>query len=218
MVDVILKRLLDVICALFGLIILSPVLLTVAVLIRIKLGSPVLFRQQRPGLNCRLFMMYKFRTMIAKSHDEQGRVLPDDQRLTAFGLGLRGTSLDELPELFNVLKGDMSLVGPRPLMVKYLDRYTPEQNRRHEVKPGITGWAQINGRNNITWEEKFELDVWYVDHCSFWLDIKILARTAWSVLARHNIAKEGHATVDEFWGTLGGPPSISGSSSEKTVE
>ena len=218
MANTIVKRLFDFCAALLALIALSPVLLAVAVLVRIKLGAPVLFRQQRPGLNCRLFMMYKFRTMIAKSHDEQGRVLPDDQRLTAFGLGLRGTSLDELPELFNVLKGDMSLVGPRPLMVKYLDRYTPEQNRRHTVKPGITGWAQINGRNNITWEEKFELDVWYVDHCSFWLDIKILARTAWSVLARHNIAKEGHATVDEFWGTLGGPPSISGSSSEKTVE
>ena len=197
----ILKRLLDIFISLLLLILLSPVLVVVAVLVRIKLGSPVLFRQQRPGLNCQLFTMLKFRTMIAKTHDDQGNQLPDDKRLTPFGLWLRATSLDELPELFNVLKGELSLVGPRPLMVKYLDRYTPQQNRRHEAKPGITGWAQVNGRNNMTWEEKFDSDVWYVDNQSFWLDMKILWLTAWHVIARKDIAKEGHATVDEFLGT-----------------
>ena len=184
-----------------ALLLLSPVLLIVALLVRIKLGSPVLFCQQRPGLNCELFTMYKFRTMISETHDEAGNPLPDDKRLTRFGLWLRATSLDELPELFNVLGGQMSLVGPRPLMVKYLDRYTPEQNRRHAVKPGITGWAQVNGRNNMTWGQKFEYDVWYVDHRSLWLDMKILALTAWQVVKRSDIAKEGHATVDEFFGT-----------------
>jgi lipopolysaccharide/colanic/teichoic acid biosynthesis glycosyltransferase len=195
------KRLLDVVIALTALLLLSPVLLVVFILVRIKLGSPVIFRQQRPGLNSRLFTMYKFRTMISKTHDEQGNSLPDDKRLTPFGLWLRATSLDELPELFNVLKGDMSLVGPRPLMVKYLDRYTPRQARRHEVKPGITGWAQVNGRNNIAWEEKFELDVWYVDHWSLRLDIKIIAKTIGQVFTRSNVAKDGHVTVDEFFGT-----------------
>ena len=184
-----------------ALLLLSPLLLTVAVLVRIKLGSPILFRQQRPGLGCQLFTMFKFRTMISRTHDEGGGQLPDDKRLTHFGLWLRATSLDELPELFNVFKGELSLVGPRPLMVKYLDRYTPEQNRRHEVKPGITGWAQINGRNNMTWEEKFEYDVWYVDHHSFWLDMKILWLTLWHVVARKDVAKDGHATVDEFFGS-----------------
>lgn len=196
-----LKRILDFLISGFAVLLLFPMLICVAVLIRIKLGSPVLFRQQRPGLYCKLFIMYKFRTMISKTHDETGKQLPDNKRLTSFGLWLRATSLDELPELFNVFKGDMSLVGPRPLMVKYLDRYTPTQNRRHEVKPGITGWAQVNGRNNMTWEEKFEYDVWYVDNQSVWLDIKILARTVWQVIARKDIAKEGHATVDEFMGT-----------------
>lgn len=148
--------------------------------------------------------MYKFRTMISKTCDGNGNILPDDKRLPPFGLWLRATSLDELPELFNVLKGDMSLVGPRPLMTKYLDRYTPAQARRHEVKPGITGWAQIHGRNNITWEEKFEMDVWYVDHGSLWLDIKILFCTLWQVINRRDIAKEGHTTVDEFIGTKSG--------------
>ncbi len=200
----IIKRLFDFCVALFALILLLPVIFVVAVLVRIKLGSPVLFRQERPGLNCRLFKMYKFRSMIARTHDDQGRPLPDDKRLTPFGLWLRATSLDELPELFNVLKGNMSLVGPRPLMVKYLDRYTPQQNRRHETRPGITGWAQINGRNNISWEEKFDMDVWYVDHRSFWLDMKILARTVGQVFARRDIAKDGHATVDEFMGTKNG--------------
>ena len=167
------KRLFDILISGIALLLLSPLLLIVAVLVRIKLGSPVLFCQQRPGHNCQLFTMYKFRTMISKTHDQQGNQLPDDKRLPCFGVWLRATSLDELPELFNVLKGNMSLVGPRPLMVKYLDRYTPEQNRRHEAKPGITGWAQVNGRNNMTWEEKFSYDVWYVDHQSFWLDMKI---------------------------------------------
>ena len=195
------KRLFDILVSLTLLILSGPLLLVVAVLVRIKLGSPVLFRQERPGHNCELFTMFKFRTMISKTHDEQGNQLPDDQRLTRFGLWLRATSLDELPELFNVLAGDMSLVGPRPLMVKYLDRYTPQQNRRHAVKPGITGWAQVNGRNNMTWEEKFGYDVWYVDHQSFWLDIKILWLTAWHVINRKDVAKDGHATVDEFLGT-----------------
>jgi sugar transferase EpsL len=196
-----LKRIIDFIAAISALIILSPVLLVVAVLVRIKLGGPVLFCQQRPGLKGRLFTIYKFRTMISKTHDEKGAILPDDKRLLPFGLWLRTTSLDELPELFNVFKGDMSIVGPRPLMTKYLDRYTPQQARRHEVKPGITGWAQINGRNNITWEEKYQFDVWYVDHWSLWLDIKILVKTIWMVFKRENVAKEGHATVDEFMGT-----------------
>jgi sugar transferase EpsL len=195
------KRLFDILSALLFLILLSPLLLVTAVLVRFKLGSPVLFCQQRPGLNCRLFTIYKFRTMLSKTHDQQGNQLPDDRRLTPFGLWLRAASLDELPELLNVLNGDMSLVGPRPLMAKYLDRYTPQQNRRHEVKPGITGWAQVNGRNDMTWEQKFDYDVWYVDHQSFGLDMKILWLTAWHVIARRGIAKEGHATVDEFFGS-----------------
>jgi sugar transferase EpsL len=196
-----LKRIFDFITALSALIILSPLLLIVAVLVRIKLGTPVLFCQQRPGLQGKLFTIYKFRTMVSRTHDEKGNILPDDKRLPPFGLWLRATSLDELPELFNVLKGNMSIVGPRPLMTKYLDRYTPQQARRHEVIPGITGWAQINGRNNITWEEKFQLDVWYVDNWSLWLDAKILLKTLGLVAKRDNVAKEGHATVDEFMGT-----------------
>ena len=196
------KRIFDILVSLLSLLLLCPVLFIVALLVRIRLGSPVLFKQQRPGLNGKLFTIYKFRTMISKTHDQQGTLLPDDQRLSPLGLWLRATSLDELPELFNVLKSDMSLVGPRPLMTKYLNRYTPQQNRRHEVKPGITGWAQVNGRNNMTWEEKFDYDVWYVDHQSFWLDMKILALTLWHVICRKDIAKEGHATVDEFMGTI----------------
>jgi lipopolysaccharide/colanic/teichoic acid biosynthesis glycosyltransferase len=195
------KRAIDICISFAALVLLSPMLVITALLVRIKLGTPVLFKQTRPGLKGRLFTIYKFRTMISQSHDEQGHPLPDDKRLTRFGLRLRATSLDELPELFNVLKGDMSLVGPRPLMTKYLDRYTPEQNRRHEVKPGITGWAQVNGRNNMTWEQKFEYDVWYVDHQSLYLDMKILAMTFWHVICRRDINKEGHVTVDEFLGT-----------------
>ena len=200
----ILKRIQDFIAAFIAIVLLSPMWLIVALLVRLKLGGPVLFRQQRPGLKGKLFTIYKFRTMISKTCDGNGNILPDDKRLTPFGLWLRSTSLDELPELFNVLKGNMSLVGPRPLMTKYLNRYTPTQARRHEVKPGITGWAQIHGRNNITWEEKFEMDVWYVDHWSLWLDMKILFCTFWQVINRQNIAKQGHATVDEFFGTKSG--------------
>ena len=170
------KRILDLIAVTTALIILSPVLAFLALLVRARLGPPILFRQQRPGLYGRPFTLYKFRSMT-DARDEQGNLLPDGERLTRFGKWLRSTSLDELPELFNVLKGHMSLVGPRPLLMEYLPLYTPEQARRHEVKPGITGWAQVNGRNAISWEEKFKLDVWYVDHVSFWLDLKILALT-----------------------------------------
>jgi sugar transferase EpsL len=212
------KRVFDFVAALAALAVLSPVVLVVAVLVRMKLGSPVFFRQERPGLKGRLFTMTKFRTMIARTHDAQGRLLPDEARLTPFGLWLRATSLDELPELFNVLKGDMSLVGPRPLMVKYLARYTPQQNRRHEAKPGITGWAQVNGRNNMTWEQKFEYDVWYVDHRSFWLDLKILAMTAWHVIDRKDVAKEGHATVDEFMGSGGKGTTESADNTVKNIK
>ena len=168
------------------------------------MGSPVLFKQVRPGLRGRPFMMYKFRTMTDE-RDIQGRLLPDEQRLTKLGRFLRSTSLDELPELFNVLKGDMSLVGPRPLLMEYLPLYTPEQARRHEVRPGITGWAQVNGRNAISWEEKFRYDVWYVDNWSFWLDIKILWMTIVSVLKREGISAQGHVTMPPFTGSRSGP-------------
>jgi sugar transferase EpsL len=179
---------------------LSPVLLGLALLVRVKLGAPILFRQMRPGWHGRPFIIYKFRTMT-DAHDAAEQLLPDADRLTKFGRFLRSTSLDELPELFNVLKGDMSLVGPRPLLMQYLDRYTPEQARRHEVRPGITGWAQIKGRNAITWEQKFELDVWYVDHASLVLDVKIIALTAWKILKREGISQPGQATMQEFRGT-----------------
>jgi len=195
------KRLFDFVTTGIALILLSPVLIVLAILVRLKLGSPVLFRQQRPGLDGKAFTIFKFRTMINKQYDKDGNIIADSQRLTKFGRFLRSMSLDELPEFLNVLKGDMSLVGPRPLMMKYLDRYTPQQARRHEVKPGITGWAQINGRNNITWEEKFELDVWYVDNWNIWLDLKILFKSAVAVLKRQDINKQGQATVDEFMGT-----------------
>ncbi len=195
------KRFFDIFFSAMALLVLWPVMLVVAILVRFKLGTPVIFRQERPGFKCQPFMMYKFRTMASNTHDDQGNQLPDDQRLPPFGHWLRATSLDELPELMNVLKGQMSFVGPRPLMMKYLVRYTPEQNRRHEAKPGITGWAQVNGRNNISWEEKFELDVWYVDHRSLWLDLKILLMTFWQVVRKSDIAKDGHVTVDEFMGT-----------------
>lgn len=193
------KEAFDRFVALVALVILSPVLLILAILVRLKLGSPVLFKQVRPGKGGHLFTMMKFRTM-RDATDASGNPLPDDQRLTPFGKRLRSTSLDELPELLNVLKGDMSLVGPRPLLVQYLGRYTPEQARRHEVKPGVTGWAQVNGRNAISWEHKFDLDVWYVDHRSFWLDIKILFKTVAAVFNRKGISMEGMATAAEFLG------------------
>ena len=193
------KRVLDTTLALLALIILAPVLGVLGILVRITSGAPVLFRQQRPGLHGKPFTLYKFRTMT-DARDPKGNLLLDDQRLTPFGRFLRSTSLDELPELWNVLKGDMSLVGPRPLLMRYLPRYTPEQMRRHEVRPGVTGWAQINGRNAITWEEKFDMDVWYVDHLSFWLDLKIIALTLWKILKREGISHPGQATMEEFTG------------------
>lgn len=194
------KRLFDVISSIAGLIVISPLLVVLAVLVRFKLGSPILFRQQRPGLGGKAFVIYKFRTMTDQC-DASGNLLPDEQRLPAFGRFLRSTSFDELPELFNVLKGDMSIVGPRPLMMKYLSRYSPEQARRHEAKPGITGWAQINGRNAISWEDKFKLDVWYVDNWTFWLDMKIILKSIWMVIAKEGITQQGRATMDEFMGT-----------------
>jgi sugar transferase EpsL len=194
------KRGLDTVLALIGLIVVSPFLLLISLSILFSMGWPVLFKQMRPGLNGKPFNMYKFRTMTSKM-DESGNLLPDEQRLTRLGKFLRSTSLDELPELFNVLKGDMSLVGPRPLLMQYLDRYTPEQARRHEMKPGITGWAQVNGRNAISWEEKFALDVWYVDNWSLWLDIKILALTVWKVICREGISSPDEATMYEFMGS-----------------
>lgn len=194
------KRVLDLVVALSASIVLFPVYVSLAFLVRAKLGSPVLFRQQRPGLNGRAFTMFKFRTMT-DARDALGQLLPDADRLTPFGKFLRSTSLDELPELINVLRGEMSLVGPRPLLMRYLDRYTPEQMRRHEVRPGITGWAQVNGRNNLPWETRFELDVWYVDHLSFALDVKILAMTVLKVLRRESVNQTGQATAEEFSGT-----------------
>jgi len=194
-----LKRLLDICVSGLALLLLSPVLVVLAILVRVKLGSPVLFRQTRPGLHGKPFEMMKFRTMT-DSRDANGELLPDDQRLVPFGRFLRNSSLDELPELFNVLRGDMSLVGPRPLLMAYLPLYNAHQRRRHEVRPGITGWAQINGRNNVTWQEKFDLDVWYVDHAGLWLDLKILLLTARTVLRRDGVSKDGHATTDYFKG------------------
>lgn len=194
------KRLFDLTLTVPGLILISPLLLVIALLVRIFHGSPVLFRHTRPGFRAQPFTLYKFRTMT-NSRDANGNPLPDEQRLTPLGKFLRAASLDELPELFNVLKGEMSLVGPRPLLMQYLDRYTPEQARRHNVLPGITGWAQVNGRNNLSWEIKFELDVWYVDHWSLWLDAKILALTLWKVLTREGINEPGNATAREFMGS-----------------
>tara|TARA_A100001391_G_scaffold2326_1_gene2261 strand:- start:5604 stop:6203 length:600 start_codon:yes stop_codon:yes gene_type:complete len=193
------KRLLDVLVSGSALLVLSPLLLVLAVLVRVKLGAPVLFRQTRPGLHGKPFEMMKFRTMT-DARDGNGELLPDAERLVPFGRFLRDSSLDELPELINVLRGDMSLVGPRPLLMSYLPLYNAHQRRRHEVRPGVTGWAQVNGRNNITWQEKFDLDVWYVDHQSLWLDLRILARTVTAVLKRDGVAKDGHATTDYFQG------------------
>ncbi len=195
-----LKRLFDVVGASVGLLVLAPVYCIVALLIRSRLGSPILFRQVRPGLHGRPFQMIKFRTM-RDAADSNGQPLPDADRLTPFGRWLRSTSLDELPELWNVLKGDMSLVGPRPLLMEYLPLYSPEQARRHELRPGITGWAQVNGRNAISWEEKFALDVWYVDNHNVWLDIKILYLTIRKVFARDGISADGEATMPKFTGS-----------------
>ena len=193
------KRLLDVGLAALGLALLSPLILILMLLVRLKLGSPVLFIQTRPGLHGRPFRLVKLRT-LTNARDERG-LLPDTDRLTPFGRFLRSTSLDELPELWNVLTGDMSLVGPRPLLMQYLNRYSPMQARRHEVKPGISGWAQVNGRNALTWEDRFDLDVWYVDHRTLWLDVKILMLTVLKVVRREGISHSGHATMQEFMGS-----------------
>jgi lipopolysaccharide/colanic/teichoic acid biosynthesis glycosyltransferase len=182
-----------------ALLLLLPVFALIAGLVRFKLGAPVFFRQQRPGLHGKPFWMYKYRTMT-DARDRQGNLLPDAERLTPLGRFLRSSSLDELPELFNVLRGEMSLVGPRPLLMQYLPRYTPEQARRHEVRPGITGWAQVNGRNALTWGQKLALDVWYVEHQSFWLDLKVIALTLWKILKREGINEPGQATAREFMG------------------
>ncbi len=194
-----LKRALDIVVAAAVLLLALPVLLLVALAVRINLGSPVLFRQQRPGLHGRPFTMVKFRTM-RDATGRDGLPLPDAERLTPFGKLLRSTSLDELPELWNVLCGEMSLVGPRPLLMEYLDRYTPEQARRHEVRPGVTGWAQVNGRNALSWEERFGHDVWYVEHQSLWLDLQILVRTVTMVVRRTNVNAAGEATMSVFQG------------------
>lgn len=195
-----LKRPFDIAASACGLLLLAPVYLVIAWLIHRKLGAPVLFRQRRPGLNGKPFEMVKFRTM-RDAVDANGNPLPDSERMTAFGSFLRTTSLDELPELWNVLKGDMSLVGPRPLLMEYLPLYSTEQYRRHEVRPGVTGWAQVNGRNALSWEEKFRLDVWYVDNQSLWLDLKIIFLTIKKVLARDGISADGEVTMSRFEGT-----------------
>ncbi|MFQ9766175.1 MAG: sugar transferase [Thomasclavelia ramosa] len=194
------KRFFDFILSLIAIIMLSPVYLIVIVLVRIKLGSPVFFTQKRPGKDEKIFKMYKFRTMTNEV-DENGNLLPDDKRLTKFGKLLRSTSLDELPELFNILKGDMSIVGPRPLLVRYLPLYNEYQKHRHNARPGFTGWAQCNGRNSISWEEKFDLDVYYVNHITFLLDVKIIFKTVKTVLCREGISSEASATMEEFRGS-----------------
>jgi lipopolysaccharide/colanic/teichoic acid biosynthesis glycosyltransferase len=196
-----LKRLFDVVLAFIGLIVLSPVLLIVSLLVRLKLGGPVFFTQTRPGLNGQPFKMIKFRTM-KNGVDKNGNLLPDTERMTDFGQLLRSTSLDELPELWNVLKGDMSLVGPRPLLMQYLPLYSREQNRRHEVKPGVTGWAQVNGRNSLSWDDKFKLDTWYIDNRSLLLDVKILFLTVKKVIARDGISQVNNVTMEPFTGSV----------------
>jgi lipopolysaccharide/colanic/teichoic acid biosynthesis glycosyltransferase len=193
------KRFIDFVSAVIGLMVFCPLMIVIALLIRVKLGKPSLFIQTRPGLKGQPFELYKFKTMI-DCRDGKGMLLHDVDRLTSFGKFLRSTSIDELLELWNVMKGDMSLVGPRPLLMQYLDRYTPEQARRHDVRPGMTGWAQVNGRNSLSWEEKFKLDVWYVDNWSLWLDIKILLMTFKKVFIREGINAEGEATMQEFLG------------------
>lgn len=195
-----LKRLFDILLALFLVILFLPFYIIVSLLIIFKMGSPILFRQQRPGLNGRIFGIYKYRTMTNEK-DKKGVLLPDDQRLPKVGKIIRSLSLDELPQIFNVLKGEMSFVGPRPLLIEYLDRYDDRQKRRHNVKPGITGWAQVNGRNAISWEQKFEYDVWYVENQSFWLDIKILWMTFLKVVKRSDISSDSSATMEKFEGS-----------------
>ncbi len=194
------KRAFDLVAAAMGLIVLSPILLMIGLLVRMRLGAPLFFRQQRPGRHAEIFELIKFRTMN-DARDAAGQLLPDSERLTPLGKLLRASSLDELPELWNVLKGEMSLVGPRPLLIQYLDRYTPRQRRRHEVRPGITGWAQVRGRNALSWEQKFELDLWYVEHASFLVDVRILLETIAQVLRRQGVSQPGHATMPEFMGT-----------------
>ncbi len=194
------KRIFDFVIATLGVLVASPILLVIAVLVVVFHGRPILFRQQRPGYKGKLFTIKKFRTMN-NARDKAGNLLPDAERLTPLGRFLRVSSLDELPELFNILQGEMSLVGPRPLLTQYLARYSPEQARRHDVMPGLTGWAQINGRNALTWDEKFKLDIWYVDHWSFWLDVKILLLTFWKVFKREGISQPGHTTAEEFMGS-----------------
>jgi len=196
------KRCFDLALTIPGLVLISPLLLVAAILVRLFLGAPVLFCQERPGYRGRMFRVYKFRSMT-DARDKDGTLLADGARLTGLGRFLRAASIDELPELINVLRGEMSLVGPRPLLAQYLERYSPEQMRRHDVLPGITGWAQINGRNTLTWADKFRHDVWYVDHWSPGLDIKILWLTLWKVIRREGISQEGYATAEEF---LGNPP------------
>lgn len=193
------KRLFDIVVVLSSAIIVLPIVLLLVILVRLLIGRPILFKQKRPGRHGKPFMMYKFRTM-KNIYDINGKLLPDAQRMTKFGTFLRKSSLDELPELLNILKGDMSLVGPRPLLMEYLPRYTKKQARRHETKPGITGWAQVSGRNSLNWPDKFKLDVWYVDHQSFLLDLKILLRTVRKVLRPEGINQEGCATMTEFMG------------------
>ena len=206
------KRAMDVIISLFGLILSAPLLFLLALIIRVKIGSPVFFRQQRPGLNGTPFNLIKFRSMT-EERGPDGKLLPDSQRLHAFGKFLRNSSLDELPELINILKGEMSLVGPRPLLMQYLPLYSTTQGRRHEVRPGLTGWAQVNGRNALNWEKRFECDVWYVDNQSFLVDIKILAKTVQSVLSGSDVSAEGHVTMPVF---TGGEPA--GTGKDKKIE
>ncbi|WP_308618102.1 sugar transferase [uncultured Eubacterium sp.] len=196
------KRILDIISSLLAIIILSPLLAVTAVLVKTKLGSPVLFKQERPGKNEKIFTLMKFRTMTDE-RDENGELLPDEVRLTKFGKFLRSTSIDELPELFNILKGDMSVIGPRPLLVEYIPRYNEHQHRRHEVRPGLSGWAQVNGRNTVSWEDKFDMDVHYVDNYSFVMDVKILFMTVLNVLKKEGISSETSATMEVFMGTPG---------------
>ena len=206
------KRITDLLAAALGLLLISPLLLVLILLVRINLGKPVVFKQRRPGYKGKPFYIYKLRSMTDR-RDALGNLLADEQRLTPLGRFLRASSFDELTELVNVLRGEMSLVGPRPLLMQYLERYSPEQVRRHDVLPGITGWAQVNGRNALTWEKKFQLDVWYVDHWSFWLDLRILLMTLLKVLRREGISQPGHATAEEFMGS----PSIEAPEVEKEI-